>query len=228
MTQLSEIPLAQKGLIVFGARPGMGLTRTAIKLSYYLSLSETVLFISYQTYEERLIRICEDLNFKKPDTLIFDTSLDYYSFKEEYLYCLRRLVEEKKPKTLVVDDLDTMLGEHFELEESVRNELIEEIRSFINQKDMRCIMNVTISAKTDYRGGAHEPKLSDFTWCRQLVNAAAEIYTLYRPDYYGMSQDEYGNDLKGHMDINCVKDINCIEKKFTISCDKEFIIPYPN
>ncbi|MEQ8878897.1 MAG: hypothetical protein RLQ12_04650 [Cyclobacteriaceae bacterium] len=226
MSRLADLPLADKGLIVFGARPGMGLTRTILKLSNHLAEDETALFISYQTYEERLIKILDELHFSKLNSLFLDTHLGFYDVLSTYLTALQETIAKSNPKTIVIDDLDSMLGENYGLGLPLREELITGLWEIAINANIRIILNVSLSAKIERRGDDHYPKLRDFTWCRGLVYTATEVYTLYRPEYYGMTQDEYGNSLSGQMEISRVKAQNCVETKYLIACDKEHIIPY--
>ncbi|MBV6641043.1 MAG: hypothetical protein KI791_10000 [Cyclobacteriaceae bacterium] len=226
MTRLADISLADKGLILFGARPGMGLTRTVLKLANHLAESETVLFISYQTYERKLIKICEELNFQKQDILFFNTRLGFYDMLSDYKTSLNVEISRTNPRTVVIDDLDGLLGENYDLDVSLRADLITGLQELAVDANIRIILNVTLSRKVEHRGGDHRPKLRDFTWCRDLVHVANEVYILYRPEYYGMRQDEHGNNLSGLMEINRVKESNCNEVTYNIACDKEHIIPY--
>lgn len=222
MDKLSDIKLLNKGLIVFGARPGMGLTMTTLKLANQLAKAETVLFISYQHYQEKIDYFLRSQGTEKSAALHINTSLQFYDYNQNFYYSLKELIDKIRPSTIVIDDLDCMLGDDREIREE-GDELISKLHQLCTQLSVRIILNVTISDKVEYRGGDKRPCLRDFTWSRNLMHEADEIYTLYRPEYYGMTQDENGEPLEGIMEIEMVKEKQCREKTYRISHEKEQI-----
>ena len=114
MNKLNQLKLLENGIIVFGSRPGMGLTRTTLKIANQLAKSVNVVFISYQDYKEKLIKIIKEQGESLNPHLMIDTDLNFYEYG--FTQDISELISRTSAHTLIIDDLDGMLGEDFNLE----------------------------------------------------------------------------------------------------------------
>ncbi len=138
---------------------------------------------------------------------------------------LKELIKKHQATTVFIDDLDSMLGENFQLANKERNELIRSLKILTTEFEVRLILNVTVSKKVEYRGGEKIPDLRDFTWSRSLVNAADQVFIFYRPFYYGITQDEFGNSTSELIQLQCLKNLNGIEELINLDNKTEKILP---
>ena len=74
-------------------------------------------------------------------------------------------------------------------------------------KDMAVLLNIPVisgsqlSRANEVRGGTKRPQMSDIRDSGNLEQDADQIYFIYRPEYYGIMEDEEGNSLKGLTEI---------------------------
>jgi len=223
MNELIQIKLPPTGLIFFGSRPGMGLTRTTLKIANYIARSQGVVFISYQDYKEKLIHILSQQG-ESPNVLLnIETKLKFYD--HTLVRDFASIMSNTGSNTVVVDDLDSMLGENFDLEIQHRERFLHELQILAELKKVRIILNVTVSKKVEYRGGDKRPMLRDFTWSRNISELANQIYTVYRPEYYAITVDENGESTYGRIELELIKDKDCKEVKYLLLNHNERIIP---
>ena len=86
------------------------------------------------------------------------------------------------------------------------------------------ILNLTVSQNSERRGGSKKPLLRDFNWARNIVNLSYQIYSIYRPSYYGITEDENGNSLENIIEITCLKDLKNELQLLRIDHSKERIL----
>ncbi len=212
MNKLNECLIPLSGIIVFGSRPGMGLTTTTLKLANQIAQSKNVIFISYQDYEEKLLKILERHAEAVSRYLTINTSFDFYG--DSFVQDISELMASKSVDTVVIDDLDSMLGEYFDLEIRHRDMLLQKLQALTRVNNTRIILNVTVSQKVEYRNDSKKPMLRDFTWSRNLMGIADQVYTIYRPEYYLLVEDENGKSTSGRIDIDLIKDRECKEAQY--------------
>lgn len=223
MNRLNQIELTKKGIIVFGGRPGMGVSRTTLKIANLLAKTENVLFISYQDHKQKLIKIIEEQGESLSPLLTINTDLNFY----DYGFCqdISEIINKTTAKTIIIDDLDDMLGQNFDLESHHRNKFLLELNSLSENNNIRIILNVATSKKVEFRGGDMKPRLRDFIWSRNLISLANQVYSINRPEYYGITEDENGISTSGRIEIDLIKDDECKESNFVIMNEQEKILP---
>lgn len=70
--------------------------------------------------------------------------------------------------------------------------------------DIICLSQLSRAVET--RGGDKRPMMSDLRHSGSIEQDAGQIWFLYRPDYYGILEDEEGQSLKGALDVIQAKD----------------------
>jgi replicative DNA helicase len=211
MIQLNRLKLSKNGIIVFGSRPGMGLTKITLKIANDLAKSEKVLFISYQTYKKKLVNIITQQDESVSPLLTINTELKFFEYglsKD-----IKKLIKNTSAQTIFIDDLDGMLGESFELSKEDKDNFLIELVSVAKETNACIILNYCLTRKLEYRIQNKKPILQDFIWSRNLIEITKQIYSIYRPEYYGITEIlEYhpGDDCstKGRVEISLLKDEN--------------------
>jgi replicative DNA helicase len=216
--------------IVFGGRPGMGKTVVLIDLIRRIALHEPVLLISLELtaiqISNRIISsvLDYDLPIKGPEDLrridkekinfitdylevmqlsICETTFDsMFALKS---YC-EKMVREKGIRLIAIDYLQMLSSNRYrhnrELEVSYISRTLKKIA-----KDLNICMIVTsqLSRSVETRGGDKRPQLSDLRESGAIEQDADKVIFVYRPDYYGITTDEYGNSTKGQLELLMVK-----------------------
>jgi hypothetical protein len=192
----------------------MGLTTTTLCLANEAALAGTVAFVSYHGYKEKLVSMVRRLGGTRNNALLIDTKLTFYEYG--FTRTLDEFVVDSGTCMLIIDDLDSLLGET-DLDAPSRNKLIEEFRGLANERNICIILNVIVSDKLDFSSAGKRPSLRHFTWSRNLLDAADQIYSLYRPAHYCIVQDEEGYSTKGKLYIDLLKDRALEESHWVIS-----------
>lgn len=196
--------LNKKSLIVFGADKGMGLTTTTLRIANSLALKEKVCFISYQDHKASLQRKLRDCG-EEPENLL--KLEDGVSFMEPcFISELTQLIQQNQYSTIFIDSLDYLNGDDPAMNQFERDYLVVDLKGLVDLFGCTIILNVWLSDQLENRGGDHRPKYRDIVWCRKLSALADQIFAIYRPVYYGMVQDENGDDIVNMLEIISLKD----------------------
>lgn len=209
-------------LIILAARPGMGKSALALRIVASQALMFNVpaallsLEMSIESLVDRLIamesnvylgnvRFCKitppqlekiiDSVGSMSDAPIFLTD-DCYSL-QQIKSKARRLVDEHKIGLLVIDYLQLTIatvgkGSNRENEISY---ISRELKRLAKELNIPIIALSQLSRAVDTRGGDKRPKLSDLRESGAIEQDADEVIFLYRPEYYGITQDENGEPL---------------------------------
>ena len=123
----------------------------------------------------------------------------------------RRLKIHNDIKVIIIDYLQLMTGGS----ESKNGNREQEV-AFISRtlKAIAKELNVPIlalsqlSRQTEMRGGSKRPQLSDLRESGAIEQDADIVAFIHRPEYYGITQDENGNDTAGMAEIILAKHRN--------------------
>ena len=210
-----------KGLIAFGGNKGIGKTRFTLKLANFLAKNEKVLFISYQDCKENLYGIIYEMDTQINESLEINTSFDYFNVGS-FLEIIKH-VGKKEITTLFIDDLDCFNRNEFrEFKESEKDSAIDALIFLSKHLDISVVFNLILSK--DYVSNHYDkPRIRDFDWSRKIVNDCSQIYSLYRPAFYGISMNEDGNSLLDLIEILSLKNMKHKEEIFEMD-NKELMI----
>lgn len=214
-------------LCVVGGRPAMGKTGFILGViaNIVSSKTPTALFSSTDSINVYFLsRIVSCLNSENDSHLLEQKlqAIKNSDLKDAPLYLnmqpilrfsyikeqCEHLVREKDVKIIFIETIQSMFN--FE-ENGNTKEVMETLCHKI--KCLACELNVPIVITSDLnRSPEHRegfdgkiPQIADLRSCSAIENNADSIYLLYRPEYYGISMDETGKDLKEIMDIIIAK-----------------------
>ncbi len=192
-----------KGLKVVGARPGMGVTTLLLTLAGELAADYKVLFISYQDCKENLTRHLARKSGTVPEGLTLNSSLPFYC--HAFFVQLEEMLLTEQYDYLILDNLQAFVGEENELDQFEKDIIIRAFAHLSRKYSLPVILALTLSALIEKRGGDRKPMIRDFIWGRQIINLPHQVISLYRPGYYGVAEDEAGNQVSKTIEISCLK-----------------------
>lgn len=203
-----------KGLIALGGDKGIGKTRFSLKLANFLAKTEKVLFISYQDYREKLHSILEEIDNEVNKNLEINTSFDYFNVGT-FLKMIN-YIKEKRFTTLFIDDLDCFNRNAFqEFNEIEKDSAIEGLLFLSKHLKLRVMFNLVLTKNYHFHN-YDRPQIRDFDWSRKIMNDCSQIYALYRPAFYGVTEDEEGFSLLDLIEILNLKSANHKEKIYKL------------
>jgi replicative DNA helicase len=111
---------------------------------------------------------------------------------------------ERKGKTLdvVIIDYLQLVGDDSNSKKSSNREqdvsrMSRSCKMLAKELDVPVVVLCQLSRAVETRGGDKRPQLSDLRESGSLEQDADQVLFLYRPEYYGIDEDEQGNSLKG-------------------------------
>lgn len=210
----------EKGAItLLGGRTGMG--KTAFLLNMAINVAEknraTVGFITLAENNQILTKRSLDTI----DKICIERKLNKKVFAEEIgsriIFCdqhirdtesllssLQRMVNLHQTELIIIDYLQ-LLGQgnyrrHHELDIILRK-----LKTFAFKNNIALVIVSQLSRSVETRGGGKKPEISDLRDCGTLEEVAEMIWLLYRPSYYGLTVDDYGNDASNITELIVAK-----------------------
>ena len=205
----TEIDLPTHGLVVFGGRPGMGLTKGSLKVAAMHSLKRQGTFISFQSTKPIIQKRLASIRHFKPE--ILEVNVEFPWYYRSIVQDLRPLAREKE--FLVIDDLDAFLGEQWYISLDERNQLIHDLRELAIEEFCCIVLNCKVSKTAELQSGFKIPRLQDFHWSRNLIHEADQVYAIHRPAYYGIIMDEEGRPIPDELHWWCLKGIDTVKNR---------------
>lgn len=198
------------GLIAIGGALKIGKTNFSLKLANHLALTEKILFLSWQDCKDNLeatiVRMGDTIN----ENLDINTSLDNLnvgSFLE-----LISIIEDNKYTSIFIDDIENFTQYNFkDMFSEQKDSSIKAMKYIVNTLNVRIILNTTILYDR------WEPTLRLFDWSRSIINDCNQILAIYRPAYFGITQDDEGNSLLDKIEILNLKNDNCLKETIELS-----------
>ena len=209
-------------LVIIAARPGMGKSALAFKLANNLAsmfkvptaffslemsnLSLTDRFISMVTQiflgnirfrkinDNQLEQIIHQAGEKSDIPLhLIDKCFSLQQIKSK----IRRLVDDKEVKVVFVDYLQLIHATDKKLQsrENEISHISRELKLLAKELDITIIALSQLSRAVEARGGDKRPKLSDLRESGAIEQDADVVGFIYRPEYYGITQDHNGEQL---------------------------------
>ena len=233
-------------LNVIGGRPGMG--KTALLVNLVLKMSETVpvLYFSFELSESQLLsRFISTLSkipankiaqqnltmdekeflFSLEETIanhqIFindSCSNSFTAFKEN---CLKQ-IEEKGVKVIIVDYIQLMGSSRNRNSRELEISYISRELKNIAQNNNVCIIAASQLSRNSERREGCRPQLADLSDSAAIEQNADKVMMIYRPEYYGLEEDEQGNSTKNVMELLIRKNRNGPVNDIKLKRDSEF------
>lgn len=124
----------------------------------------------------------------------------------------RRLKAQHNIELIVVDYLQLMSGDSSKNNSGNREQEIASIsramKNLAKELDVPVIALSQLSRAVESRGGDKRPQLSDLRESGSIEQDADMVMFLYRPDYYGFSEDENGQPVQGTGEVIIAKHRN--------------------
>lgn len=238
-------------LIIVAARPGMGKTSLALKFAIESARSgEPVLFFSLEMSRQQLYYRISSIETgiplekyfrkglnpaemdqhktwfetaKKWPIIIDDTSA--LSISDMRLKCKRFKKKNKGKSCLIITDyiqLHTITG----FKNGNRTEEVGKISSGLKQiakeTDTPIIALSQLSRNVENRGGDKRPQLSDLRDSGSIEQDADMVVFIYRPEYYGITEDSSGNSTSGKALLDIAKHRNGALTDVVVNFDTQY------
>lgn len=123
----------------------------------------------------------------------------------------RRLKAKHDIQLIVVDYLQLMSGESIKGAGNREQEIASisrSLKSIAKELNVPVIVGSQLSRAVETRGGNKRPQLSDLRESGSIEQDADMVLFLYRPEYYGMTEDETGNPTQGMAEVIVAKHRN--------------------
>lgn len=123
----------------------------------------------------------------------------------------RRLKSKFNVQLIVVDYLQLMCGESIKRASNREQEIASISRALKNiakELNTPIIALSQLSRAVEMRGGSKKPQLSDLRESGSIEQDADMVMLLYRPEYYGITEDENGNSIVGTAEVIIAKHRN--------------------
>ncbi len=124
----------------------------------------------------------------------------------------RRLVAQHGVSLIIIDYLQLMSGDTSKTSGGNREQEIASIsralKGIAKELNVPVIALSQLSRAVETRGGDKRPQLSDLRESGSIEQDADMVMFLYRPEYYGMTQDENGMPLTGVGEVIIAKHRN--------------------
>lgn len=230
LTQDVEIGGYKAGnLYIKAARPAMGKTGLALSEANYMANvdNKKVLFFSIEMSEEQLMQRLTSIHteislnkyksgeFTKDDWAVYNEktsemmneNLKIIDKPGISLNSVRRIAKKHKLKfgldCIYVDYLQLMcdpLKGNTNREQEV-SRISVGLKSLSKELGVPVIALAQLSRAVEKRGGDKMPQLSDLRESGSIEQDADVVQFLYRPQYYGITEDEDGNSTMGRADL---------------------------
>lgn len=228
-------------LIAIGGRTGMGTTTLSLQLVLELSVNQKVLFNSLEHNQEWITDkvISQLLQFSfgdfhsgkyKNDNVILDLNSAINKTNErdlDIIYGFQKLADlekelQQKAYDFVIIDWFQKLIYNENNKESDLTLVAIRLQEIAKQNNICIIVTSALSWQLEYRGGDNRPCLWDFLAPQETVNYFDKIFMLYRPEYYGFTEDENGVSNKNKSFLYLVKNTTGSLAEFELLIDDDF------
>lgn len=209
--------------IVIGGRPGMGKSTFAIQMAIQMSRAKhKVLYLNLNSSREwianKLIAQLEDISLDELQngTFRYNPKVDINSAipsSEELNLsvvedCFKiddfeNIVNEEKPEIVLIDFLELMTAGMAKTRKNL-DAVIMAIKRIARENGIVIIALSQLRKNLVNRHGDCKPQLEDLPGNGIIEESSSKIVLLYRPEYYDITEDCYGNSVVGLMEVNMV------------------------
>jgi len=237
-TKLDRLTLGwqKSDLIVIASRPSMGKTALALSMARNITVehNKPVAIFSLEMSSIQLVTRLIVSETELPSNRIRNGNLDENEWKqldskikslvEAPLYIddtpaisiyelrakCRRLKLQHKVELIIVDYLQLMTGPgdvRGNREQEVSN-ISRSLKAISKELDVPIIALSQLNRSVEMRSGSKRPQLSDLRESGAIEQDADMVIFIYRPERYGILEDEDGNSLVGFAEIILAKHRN--------------------
>jgi replicative DNA helicase len=221
--------------IIVGGRPAMGKTLFLLQTGLNMSKKCPVLFLSYDLTEYpltcRILSILSGIDLRgiennpltedeKIKLELSKNELDNYqliintnacnSIDTITEYCVQQ-IKNQGVKIIIVDYLQLLNHKNFRHSnrEAEIDEICKKLKNLAKEYKVCIISASSINRNIEGRGGkdGKRPQLSDLSKNGGIEQMADKILLLYRPNYYKIFEDDYGNPLTFVLEVIVAKNI---------------------
>lgn len=222
-------------LIVLAARPGMGKTSftLGVALNAALEFKKPVAFWSLEMSNLQLVNRLISMLAHVPSERLRNGKLKDHEWSQlnaiidkvsglslfiddtpgisifELRAKARRLKMSNDIQLIIIDYLQLMTGDgSYGNREQEISAISRQLKGLAKELNIPIIALSQLSRAVETRGGAKRPQLSDLRESGAIEQDADIVSFLYRPEYYGIEQDENGASLKGVAELIFAKHRN--------------------
>jgi len=172
------------GINLFCAFHGMGLTMLASLITGKVSNSKC-LYITLDRPASNIANRIKSYSTPNPINIYFEEEI-YPAAK-----ILKFLSEEISRFPLIVIDTFQLIDFDISYQSFVR-----QLQDIASKNDSSIILLYTLQFKHDYEGGYIEPTIDYINPHSYLKLNCSALYYLHRPGYFGITEDELGNNVE--------------------------------
>ncbi len=224
-------------LIIVAARPGMGKTSFTLALAKNAAMDfeKPVALFSLEMSNVQLVQRLISLEAEIPGSKMRNGNLEDYEWQQlhsaiekmsevpifiddtpginifELRAKCRRLKMQHDIQLVVIDYLQLMSGKSDNKNGNREQEISaisRALKGLAKELNIPVIALSQLSRAVESRGGSKKPMLSDLRESGAIEQDADIVSFIYRPEYYGILEDEEGNSLKGTAEIIVAKHRN--------------------
>lgn len=187
----------QIGVNLFAARPGMGLTTLSAQIASNSATQSNAVYISLDKTSLQLANIIS--------RYIGENLTNLYI--ENELYSAAKILEFLESLTI---KCSLIFIDHFKLIDfNITYEVfLKKLMDISKTKQVAILLQYELGRSVEKRRGDKIPKIQDLNKHPYLRNLCNSIYYLYRPEYYGLTEDENGMPTTNLAYIGDLKDID--------------------
>ncbi len=224
-------------LIIVAARPGMGKTSFTLALAKNAAMdfNKPVALFSLEMSNVQLVQRLISLEAEIPGSKMRNGNLEDYEWQQlhsaiekmsevpifiddtpginvfELRAKCRRLKMQHDIQLVVIDYLQLMSGKSDNKNGNREQEISgisRALKGLAKELNVPVIALSQLSRAVESRGGSKRPMLSDLRESGAIEQDADIVSFIYRPEYYGILEDEEGSSLKGTAEIIVAKHRN--------------------
>lgn len=206
-------------IVLMAGRPAMGVSMLLLRSILRISKSVSVLYCSLDINNRGTINKVTSLH-KDGGRSFFENHFEQSELKEEFcdenIYVASTIFTSIEEYILLIahhvqkDNINVVVFDNFESlpETNSTYGIVAVLKEIAEVFNITIILGGTLDQSCEKRGGDKKPRLRDIGIGTHLFPMLDIVLLLYRPEYYGFLQDEYGNSTAGRMEIIIAKDRN--------------------
>lgn len=220
-------------LVVIAGRPAMGKSQLLVQLAMNISLTQPVLFFTFDLSEFNLTnRFLSNITGISSDkllqhnltnhekSLVFSKAEQFNRHKisindscnnsfSAFIGVCKKKIENDGVKVIIVDYLQMMSSrKNYKTREQEVSFITRELKNIAKDYNVLVIASSQLSRAVESRSGDKKPQLSDLRESGAIEQDADKVIAIYRPEYYGFETDSNGDCTKNLVELIIVKNRN--------------------